>query len=219
MTTNKPAADRSAKLWALTLIAVGLLSLAANMGWLTWITSWLWATLFAAGGGAFLYYYTLDRRQWWALIPGFTLLGLAAAVVGGDIGGALFLALIGAGFSAVYALDKSRWWAIIPASVLITLGFVAWLDTVVPAMNAGWVFFLGLSATFGVLYILPEDEGRQRWAIFPALATLVLSLVVVASGAVTGIVIPLLLIGAGVLLLWRHTTRENRQYASKREDF
>lgn len=217
MASNTQKHDRTTTLWAVLLIGIGLLSLAANAGWLAWITPWIWAALFVAGGGAFLYYYTLNRRHWWALIPGFTLLGIAAAIVGGEAGGGLFLALIGAGFATIYVLEREKWWAIIPAGALMTLGAVAWLDTMFPAVDVGWVFFLGLAATFGLLYALPEGQGKQRWAMFPALATLALSLMIIASGAVTGIVVPLILIAAGILLMWRRTTTNDHSSRRRRE--
>ena len=190
-------------LWAILLIAVGALFLAGNLGWLRGADEWLWGLLFAGGGATFLAWFVHDRQQWWALIPGSALLGLSAAVLGGSFGGALFLALLGTGFAATYWLERGRWWAIIPGGVLLTLGMVAWLEVIFPRFDGGWLFFLGLAATFGSLYVLPEHEGRQRWAIYPALATLALALAILVSGAVTGVVVPLLLIGTGAFLLWR----------------
>lgn len=208
--------DRSS-LWAILLIAVGVLFLAGNLGWLPGLGGWIWALLFAVGGAAFLAWFARDRSQWWALIPGSALFGLSAAIVGGAAGGGAFLALLGAGFGAIYWLERTRWWAIIPGGVLLTLGIVAWLDTTLPRFDAGWVFFLGLAATFGALYVLPEQKGRQRWAIYPALATLALALVILASGAVTGVVVPLLLIAAGAYLLWQRSDASSAAQADRPE--
>ena len=203
MTSNRDDPDRRTTLWAVILIGAGTLFLIGNLGWFSGVASWFWATAFAIGGGGFLVYVLADRGQWWALIPGFALLGLAAAVIGGAAGGGLFLSLLGAGFAAVYALDRTRWWAIIPGGTLITLGAVAWVDGAVQGTHGGWIIFLGLAVTFGLLYLLPQGEGHQPWAIYPALATLALALVILASGAVLGILVPILLIAAGLFLLWR----------------
>ncbi len=160
------------KLLAILLIGGGFFLLAANLGWLGLFANWLWALLFLVGGVAFLYLYRIDKARWWALIPGFGLLGLgAAALVRGDARGSFFLGLTGAGFAAVYLGDRQRWWTIIPAGSLFTLALVAWLEGAWIGFDAGWLFFLGLAATFGTLVALPEGRGKQRWAIYPALGT------------------------------------------------
>ena len=195
--------DRQRNAWATLLIALGLFFLLANTGWLAGLASWFWGLLFLAGGGAFLVVYRNDRRHWWALIPGFSLVAVGVAALSGDTAGALFLALLGTGFAAVYLSDRQRWWAIIPAGVLYTLALVAWTSTVWPRADAGWLFFLGIAATFGLLFVLPEGEGRQRWAIYPALGSLVFVAITLMASNVGGVLVPLLLIGAGAYLVWR----------------
>lgn len=121
---------------------------------------------------------------WWALLPGFGLLALGAATLSSGAASApLFLGFLGAGFAAAYRAERRRWWAILPAGVLWTLALVAWLGETRPGSQVGWVFFLGLAATFGALFSLPGAQ-RQRWALYPALGTLALALLVfVVSGA------------------------------------
>lgn len=51
--------------------------------------------------------------------------------------------------------------ALIPAGVLFTLAGVAGADVLVPGVDSGSLFFLGLAATFGYVYRLPNG---QRWA-------------------------------------------------------
>ena len=41
--------------------------------------------LFAAGAFVFLFVFLRNRSQWWALIPGMTLLGLALVIATGDL--------------------------------------------------------------------------------------------------------------------------------------
>jgi hypothetical protein len=189
--------------WALILIFLGLLFLATNFGWFGWLTSWLWSLLFIGAGAAFLYVYYQKRERWWALIPGFSLLAIGVAALSGNAAGGLFLALIGAGFAAVYMSERKRWWAIIPPGILLTLAVVAWLGAARPGWDTGWLFFIGMAATFGALVLLPEGQGKQRWAIYPALGCLVLVLLTFLSSNVGSLIIALALIAMGALLFWR----------------
>lgn len=184
------------------LIAAGVLVLLDRLGWFAGITSWLWALAFLAAGGVFIAVFWRDRRHWWALFPGFGLVGLAAAVLLGSSGGALFLALLGLAFAVVYAVDRRRWWAIIPAGSLATLALMAWVEVRWPGSEAAWVFFAGLAVTFAALLAQPP-ERRQRWAVYPA-AGLALMAVLTALTSRTGpIVVGALAVLAGAVLLAR----------------
>jgi len=194
--------DSRSQLIAGLLIAFGALVLLGNFGWLSGLRTWFWALLFLAGGGAFLYFFNSDKERWWALIPAFGLLALAGAVLMGDTGGSLFLALLGVGFAAVYANNRRRWWAIIPAGALGTLAMVAWVDRLPLGLNSGSLFFLGIAATFAALTRLPE-EHRQRWALYPALACLLLAAITLLSSMVGNVIVPLLFMAVGAYLLWR----------------
>jgi hypothetical protein len=196
--------EHNPTLWGGILIALGVLFLLTNWGLLGTISRVLWAVLFFAGGASFLIAYGRDRRQWQALIPGFVLLALGAVVAFGDamgaLGGSLFLGLIGLGFAAVYFADKKRWWAIIPAGVLLTLAVVASLT----GAAAGTVFLLGIAATFGFVYFAPTNGVRQTWAVYPAVAALVLAALTVNLFApLLTIGVPLALILLGLYLLWQ----------------
>ena len=110
---------------ALSLPA-GLYLLLQNLGIFTpTISGAIWAPLFGLGGMAFLLVFIFNREQWWALIPGLTLLGLAVLVAFGDrlgtLGAAIFMAFIGLSFILIYALHPEFWWAIIPAGSLFSV--------------------------------------------------------------------------------------------------
>jgi hypothetical protein len=194
--------DRRVTWIAGLLIGVGVFNLLVRAGWMAGVGGWLWGLFFLAGGGVFLWFYTRDRQQWWAVFPGFGLIGLAAAVLMGNAGGALFLALLGLAFAVVYSTDRRRWWAILPAGALATLALVAWLGTVRPAYDAGWVFFLGLAATFAAL-LLQQGDQRQRWAAVPALALALLALLTLFTSQAGPTVIALALIALGAVLVLR----------------
>ena len=173
------------------LIAAGVLFLLQNLNIIGGGIALLWALLFGAGGAIFLYVFLADRTDWWAIIPGFVLLGLAALIalstlapqVGGAWGGALFLGGIGLAFWVVYFTRRDFWWAVIPGGVLITLALVAGLSSVVQGVETGGVFFLGLGLTFGLLSFLRTPEGRMKWALIPAAVLLVMGLALTAAGA------------------------------------
>jgi hypothetical protein len=70
--------------------------------------------------------------------------------------------------------------------------------------DAGWIFFLGLSVTFGLVYLLPANEGRLTWALYPAAALLVMAVLVMAAmGQVVNLLWPTALILGGIYLMYR----------------
>lgn len=141
----------------------------------------LWAIIMGVAGIAFLWTYATDKAHWWAAIPGMTLLGLTATVLGdmfafpgSDWLGSLFLAFIGAGFWLVYFRQPSFWWAIIPGGTLVTLGAVSGLENV--AIPTESIFFLGLGITFGLVGLLPAKEYKTGWAYIPGAVLTLLGL-------------------------------------------
>lgn len=194
------------------LVLIGALALMQTLtGWE--ITGVFWGILFAVAGGAFLYVLFEDRTRWWAAIPGIILLGIGAAIILDTIApnaaewisGLLILGGISAAFFAVYALSPLNWWALIPAGVMATLALVSVLDSVTHLDN-GWVFLAGMAATFTMVALLPERAtGRKlSWAWYPAVALAVIALIVlVSSFNFTSVIWAVLLIGGGLLLVWR----------------
>jgi len=174
---------------AILLIVAGVLFLLQNLGILGGAIALLWALLFGTGGALFLYVFLVNRANWWAIIPGFALLSLAATVavsellpwVGGSWTGTIFLAGIGLGFWVVYFFNREHWWAAIPGGVLITIGLVTGLSSVLEGFEVGGIFFIGLGLTFALLSRLRTPEGRMQWALVPAGVMLVMGLVITAA--------------------------------------
>jgi len=198
---------------AILLIVVGILLLLQNFGILGIVVALVWALIFGIGGLIFLYMFLTERtRYWWAVIPGFGLLGLAALItldqclpqVGDVLGGAIFLGGIGLAFWVIYFLNREHWWAVIPGGVMFTVALVAGLDAVFEGAETGGVVLLGIGLTFGLLSLLPTPQGRMRWALIPAAVLLVMGLLITA--ATTGILEylwPAALIVVGLYLLFR----------------
>ena len=87
------------------LVVLGLLFLLQNFDLfnINVLGDLIWGVLFGAAGLVFLWVFASNLEgNWWAVIPGFTLLGLAGLVAFGDFlgeaGAALFLGAIGLSF-------------------------------------------------------------------------------------------------------------------------
>lgn len=189
------------------LIAAGILFLLRNLGFLPVARHFAVIVLFGLGGLAFLAVFLQDRGQWWALIPGCALLSLAAVLLAesipplSDWDGTIFLAGMGAAFWLIrLTTGPANWWAVIPGGALWTLAATAAADRIFHDTSA--VFFLGLAATFGLVYLLPTPSGRMRWAAYPAAALGLLGVILV-SADLARFIWPSALILAGLFLLYR----------------
>lgn len=176
------------------------------------ISDIFWGFAFLFAGLVFLYVYLANRAHWWALIPGFTLLGIGGTVaaaefapaVGQVAGGALVLGGIALGFWTIYLTDIDRWWAVIPAGVLTTLAAVSLTDVLGATFDGGSIFFLGLGVTFLLLWILPTRDRRMTWALIPAIVLLAMGLLLSAAAAsLINYVVPALFILIGAFFLLR----------------
>jgi hypothetical protein len=166
------------------LMAIGILYLLQNFGIVDAALSIVWILLFAAAGLVFLYVYRQNREQWWALIPGFTMLGLAGLIVLNeyapsglqDLAVPIFLSIIGLSFALIYIQQRDYWWAIIPAGLLFSVAVMSGLE---PLLDGGealvGVFFLGGGLTFGILGVMKTPQGRMKWAFIPAALFIVMS--------------------------------------------
>ncbi len=202
--------------WGALLIVAGLLFLAQSMGLIPSAWSALWAVVFGVAGLAFVAWLFVDRRQWWAIIPGMTLLGLAGIIVlsmlprtvvpEGNDGwiGAVFLGAIGLSFVMVYVMRRDFWWALIPAGALMTLALVVLSTSFMSGLESGALLFLGLGITFGIVALVPTPDGRMTWAWIPAGILGVMGiLVALALSSLLNYVWPIALIMAGIYILIR----------------
>lgn len=211
--------DRAALAFGLLLVLLGALLLLQNLGVLPFWTI-VWIALFAAGGVALLYIFFSDPEKWWALIPGFVLLGISALIFLGEffptaeeaIGGPLFLLVLSASFWIIYLIHKEHWWAVIPGGVLLSVAVVAALDNVETAFDPGGIVLLGIGLTFLLLSILPTDEKPMRWPLIPGGILLVIGIVVMAEEvAVLQYLWPAALILGGLYLVLRNIRQPSSQ--------
>lgn len=204
----------STLLWGLLLIALGSFFFLQATGILGALSSLFWTLAFAAGGALFLYLFLTGLHdRWWAAIPGFTLMGLAAVIFYdkfappffSDIGGAIFLGSIGLGFLAIFFTNRHLWWAVIPGGALMSVAGVVVASQFGDWINPGSVLFIGLGLTFALLGLLSTYLGvNLRWAYIPAAVMLVLGLIVVTPFAgAANYVWALTLIAVGAYLVLR----------------
>ena len=196
-------------LWGSLLILGGVLFLLQNLG-IFELGGIFWGLLFGLAGIFFLSIFFQNRTNWWSIIPGFTLLGIAGQILvdryapqlSEITGGVFVLGAIGLSFLFVYLTDRQNWWAIIPMGVLLTLAIVSILDQLL-IMDMGGIFFMGLGATFALVALLPK-EVDTRWAWIPAIILFVLSIFTfAATEALLNYLWPLALILVGVYLIYR----------------
>ena len=126
------------------------------------------------------------------------------------LAGAGILGFIALGFWLVYRHPgKSRDWALVPFGIMATVSAVAAVDELIPAWDSGVVYLLGMTATFTAVYLLPKEHGGARWALWPALVWAFITLTANdPGGGLARWIVPLALIGTGVVLLgWARRKR------------
>lgn len=195
------------------LVGAGILVLLQNLGIVRSGLSLLWALCFLAGGAVFTFVFFNDRKNWWAIIPGFTLLGIGALILvdwalpvsGERWGGGLFLGALGASFWVIYANRRDQWWPIIPGGVLITVAIATLLEDLVnPGFDTGSLILLGLGATFFLVYSLPPSGKKMTWALYPAGILAAIGVVIaIASSSLMRFLGPVALLVAGIYLVYR----------------
>jgi hypothetical protein len=193
------------------MILAGVIFLVDNLNLIT-ISPYIWGILLIAGGLFFLYIYAADRTQWWSVIPSFIFLGLGAIAllvtafpeVQGELIPTIILGAIGLSFVVVYLSDRENWWAIIPAGILVSLALALGVSSATGGLGLVSILFLGIGLTFGILYFLPTPEGRQTWAVYPALGSLAAGVLFSFGASSIGPYIwPLALIIGGIILVFR----------------
>jgi hypothetical protein len=196
----------------LVLVVLGVLAFLQSFGLLTikgdpWVL--IFAIIFAALGLVFLYALVADHRNWWAAIPGMTLLGLGALMGSTLIPGipdlilpVIFMGSIAASFWIVYAMNHQFWWAIIPAGTLTSVAVL--IATSENGVLGASLLFLGMAVTFGALALIEVNGRRMSWPWIPAASLAAVgAIVAVTGGGVPAIFWAILLIVAGAFMVFR----------------
>jgi hypothetical protein len=177
----------TSRLVGVVIVLFGVAILIQNMGLFGDGDNLVWSVLFGAGGLVAMSVVMQSPSVW---------------------GGTIFLAGLGLGFWGVYLLQRHFWWAIIPGGTLLTLAAVTALGDRGLGHVSGAALFLGLAATFGLVSVVPSEGAPRRWGLLPAAVLAVMGLTLFANRPmVMQIGWPLLLIGAGLAVLYRSRHR------------
>jgi hypothetical protein len=189
------------------LILFGILFLLNNFDIVSISAGSIFAGIFALAGLIFLIVFFLDREQWWALIPGFVLMGVGATILVGeyltfsgmDIGGAVMLIFIALPFWIIYILKRDYWWALFPAGALTSIAALTLIPDRLGDVGVSVMFF-GWAGTFMLVYFL----AKQKWAIWPTVGLLAMAVAFLAGAFdIFGYLWPIVIIGAGAYLIYR----------------
>jgi hypothetical protein len=196
--------------FGIVLIAAGGLFLLENLGLFHGGVNLFWVIVLGGAGITSLYVYASNRNNWWALIPGTTLVAIALNITLGIISedlthifsGGIILGGIGLSFWLIFLTNRNFWWAVIPAGVLSSLAIVSVLGNY---FNVGGLFLVGLGLTFILLAVLPGYENRLKWGYIPGgILTLIGILTMPILGNFFNILWPLALIGAGGYVIYKN---------------
>jgi hypothetical protein len=189
------------------LILFGILALLSNFKIFEIGIGAIFAGIFVLAGLIFLIVFFLDREQWWALIPGFVMMGVGATILVGeymphsvvDITGAVMLIFIALPFWIIFILKRDYWWALFPAGVLTSIAAM----TLIPDRNGDLgvsIMFLGWAGTFALVYFL----AKQKWAIWPIIGLAAMAVAFLAGAFdVFNYLWPIVIIGGGAYLIFR----------------
>lgn len=181
---------------AYLIIGLGALLLLTTTGLLGAVSSLIWLIVLFVGAGVF-YLSSKRRLTRWQRLFGFVLIGVIGVMTGGRFSGVATLGFPALAFILVYLKNQRAWWALIPGGTLASLALLILLG------EGATILFLGLAATFTLLYLRPVQRGGKRWALYPAIGFIILTVITNdPSGGTPNWLIASLLIGLGVMMLW-----------------
>ncbi|NTU64493.1 MAG: hypothetical protein HGB05_14115 [Chloroflexi bacterium] len=203
---------RGRLIWGVALIAMGAFFLGQQLGLFGELELSFWAFAFGLLGLIFLFTFLADRQQWWALIPGCILLGVAALIVNAENefitdqqASGLFLFSVGLPFLLIYVVDRRMWWALIPGGVLSVLALITFVSGGdVSGQVIAAIMLFGLAALFAVLRFVTRSNPYMGWATWVAIILAAIGALVLITGPqAAALVGPAILIGLGLILLAR----------------
>jgi len=155
--------------WLFPTCVLGALAAIITLGSSGRSEPFLGSLIFIAVAIPFLVAFLLNvRGNWWALIPSFSCLVVAAIIaladtVAGEWIGALVMFSIGLPFLVVYLLNRSRQWALIPAFATFAVGAIILISMV----NMWASVFVPLFIAIPFFYVY-FTQPRNWWALIPA---------------------------------------------------
>jgi hypothetical protein len=204
-------------IWGTILIIGGLLFLLESLGLM--IIGSIWPVIFGIAGIFFMVTFFRDTMQWWPVIPGLTLIGLAIMIFlntvapkfAQNISSGIFLGCIGLSFIAILLATRGQqWWAMIPGGVLLTIAVVTSVSSYADGNLSGALFMLGLATTFALLYFIPFNGEKRGWAIYPFIILGVIGILILgATAQIAQYLWPAVLIILGLYVIIKNSQRSS----------
>jgi hypothetical protein len=179
--------------------------------------------LFYGFAVTFLAVHLISRQRVWPLIVAgvFGLLALVFTIEEflphSDLGPAVFMFCLGLVFLVIHLRRRRVWWPVIPGGMLCMIAVIVQLEETL-GISEPWspcLFFLGMSAIFGYLYLISNEMNKLAWARYPAvaLAGVGIFIVVVEGGGqwFGKILLPIALLVAGVIYILRAIKAKGRE--------
>lgn len=195
------AERRAVTLLGAALVAVGVLVALGRVGGASALPAFL-RVLILFGIGGVVWLASAGRWRTWQRLLAFAAVGAVAIPTAGRFAGTAALGYPALAFTLVFLARPRAWWALLPAGVLASVALVTTAEELVPRWDPAPLLFLGFAATFTILYLLPRDRGGKRWAVYPALGWIFLTVLVNDPGGASGWFTPLVLIAGGIGLWW-----------------
>ncbi len=181
------------------LLGAGVLIVASRIGVFGALPAFVWVVILFVVGGA-VWSGAAGRLPMWQRIVAFSVLAVLAMVTAGRFAGVAALGFPAMAFLLVYGGRRRSWWALIPGGMLASIALFITAATLFPRWEPVPLMFLGFSATFTLLYVLPAERGGQRWALIPALVWIGLTVLVNSAGSGPKWLLPTLLIFGGLAM-------------------
>ncbi len=212
MTAPRMNTAWSGTIFGLALVITGILYLLADFAFVSISRQVLTGRVFMLFAGALVVRF-LRRPAFSNLIAaaGLSFVGCAIILdetrfVDEQFLGVLLFGLMGAAFILAYFRNSKRWALIVPAGLFFSLSLVVLLDIFdLPEGVVASSLFFGFGVTFYILYLMRGRFESLDWAKFPALGLFGFSIflfLIVSDARISQMVLPLLLILAGVLLVF-----------------
>jgi len=196
----------SSLIWGGLLVILGLGFLAENLDLLGDWNAPVGSLVLGAISLMFLAIFVGDREQWWALIPGLVMLGVAVAVffaeqdlIADHVVATIILAGVGLPFLLIFIMDRSHWWALIPGMTMSGIAAAVFFEGAgaISDEAVGGLVVGGIALGFLSIYLI---DRQQWWALIPGGIMSTVAFFLLAAAA-TDLIWGVLLILLGLLLL------------------
>ena len=171
--------------FGITVIILGFILLLHNTGIIPSSENLFGGIFFLVAAFICFRVFKQNPKNWWLIIPALFCLLFGIALIlknfyfyKDDLMGVAIFWCAALAFGYIFYRDKKKWWAVIPSGACFTLGTVVFLDVMNLTRSdfGGIVFFLGMGLTFLYLWTQANRANKLKWAIYPAVSCLLLSL-------------------------------------------